>query len=108
MTICRATRSSRSIAIFVATLMLAAQVVAVAHFHRVPSRDSFNAVAQAGADSGVCPLCVLAFHASANPPSTPSIATPSVAHLSPLVAAAGILPRIVFASALTRAPPLAA
>jgi hypothetical protein len=99
--------ASRWVATFVATLMLAAQVAAVAHFHPVPSQDSFNAVAQAGTDSGLCPLCLLAFHSSANPPSTPSIATPTTTALAPLAPTASVFRRIVCACALTRAPPLA-
>jgi hypothetical protein len=100
--------ATRSVAIFTAALTLAAQLAAVAHFHPVPCRDSINAVTQLSADSGVCALCVFAFHTSAKPPATPSIATPTLTALSVLAPVAGVLHRVDSTSALTRAPPLAA
>ena len=100
--------ATRSVAIFTAALMLAGQLAAVAHFHPLPCRDRLNAVAQLSADSGSCALCLLAFHTSAKPPATPSVAAPTSTAPSPVAPVTAVFHRIDSTSALTRAPPLAA
>jgi hypothetical protein len=100
--------ATRSVAIFAAALTLAGQLAAVAHFHPAPDRDSINAVSRLSADDGACALCLLAFHTSANPRATQSVATPTMSTLSAVAPVAGVFHRIDSPSALTRAPPPAA
>jgi hypothetical protein len=95
----------RSVAVFAAVITLAGQLAAASHVHQAADPYGVNAVAQVSADGGLCALCLLAFHTSANPPATPAIGMPlSIAH--PLAAPAPVyVERINSTCAPTRAPP---
>ncbi len=100
-------RGAKSIALVAATVVLAAQFLALAHFHqRNPSRQ-FNAQTQVVADDGLCALCLLAFHAPLNPAATPSIAHPfdETRLVDSTVTALYVL--LPLSSYRTRAPPAA-
>jgi hypothetical protein len=69
-------RGAKSIALLAATVVLAAQFLALAHFHQRNASRQFNGQSQVVADDGLCALCLLAFHAPLNPAATPSIVRP--------------------------------
>jgi hypothetical protein len=98
----------RSIAIFAAAITLAGQLAAASHVHQAADPYGVNAVAQVSPDGGLCALCLLAFHTSANPPATPAVGMPlSIAR--PAAAPEPIsVPTIDSTCALTRAPPRSA
>jgi hypothetical protein len=103
----RANGAVRAIAFFAAGLVLSAQLLAGAHYHRDALTDRVNARATYTVDGGLCPVCLLAFHLPLNPPASPAIARPE-----PRVQAA---PRYSYHASwsfnlslpLTRAPPQA-
>jgi hypothetical protein len=98
---------AKSIALAAAVLILAAQLLALAHFHQGNPTRQFNAQSQVVAEDGLCALCNLAFHAPLNPATTRSIARP-YAELR-LVDSAVTSLRVSnpFSSCRTRAPPAA-
>lgn len=92
---------------FAAALILAAQLLAISHYHQADSAP-FNAHAQIVTDDGLCALCALAFHLPLNPAATPMVQRPQVD-----VRPADRAERYVIASrshslSLTRAPPTVA
>jgi hypothetical protein len=98
----------RSVAIFAAVITLAGQLAAASHVHQAADPYGVNAVAQVSADGGLCALCLLAFHTSANPPATPVIGRP-LSIPQPLFAAAPVSVQPIDSTcALTRAPPRSA
>jgi hypothetical protein len=99
---------AKSIALGAAALILAAQLLALAHFHQgnSPTRQ-FNAQAQVVADDGLCALCNLAFHAPFNSATTPSIARPHAELRLVDTASASLHVSNPFSSCQTRAPPAA-
>jgi hypothetical protein len=101
--ICRA--AMRSVAIFAAAITLAGQLAAAAHIHQAADPYGVNAVAQVSPDGGLCALCLLAFHTSANPPATPAVGMPLSTAQVPVAAAPVSVARFDSTSALTRAPP---
>jgi hypothetical protein len=98
---------AKSIALFGAVLILAAQFVAVAHFHQRNITRQFNAPTQVVADDGLCALCDLVFHAPFNPAAKPTIARPYTAIRNVVVAVANLHVSASFSSCQTRAPPVA-
>ena len=98
---------AKSIALFGAVLILAAQFLALTHFHQGAPARQFNTQTQVVADDGLCALCILAFHAPLNPATTPALERPLVE--ARLVDAALARPRDAdsHASCQTRAPPTA-
>lgn len=67
---------AKSIALFGAALILAAQFLALTHFHQGNPSRQFNAQTQAATDDGLCALCILAFHAPLNPAAMPALERP--------------------------------
>lgn len=100
-------RSAKSIALVAVTVILAAQFLALAHFHQGNPARQFNAQTRILADDGLCALCLLAFHAPLNPSAAPFISRPF--HESQLLDAAvtGLDVSLPFSSCRTRAPPVA-
>jgi len=96
---------AKSIAVAGVALILAAQLVALTHFHQRNPTRQFNAQTQLVTDDGLCALCILALHAPANPAATPSIARPyaETRLLDATIAALHI--SVPFSSCRTRAPP---
>lgn len=92
----------------VAVLVFGTQLVAIAHFHRDDPTRRINSRPAVVVDDGLCPLCLLVFHAPFNPAATPMVARPE-ASAPPLVLPSARapfpLPSPVFR---TRAPPPAA
>ena len=99
--------SAKSIALVGAALILAAQFLALAHFHQGNPTRQFNAQTQVVADDGLCALCILAFHAPLNPAATPSIARPYAELRLVDAAVASFHVSDPFSSCRTRAPPAA-
>jgi hypothetical protein len=98
---------AKSIALFGAVLILAAQFLALTHFHQGNPTRQLNAQTQVVADDGFCALCILAFHAPLNPAAMPALERP---HLAIRLSYAALArPRSADSHALsqTRAPPLA-
>lgn len=96
---------AKSIALFGAVLILAAQFLALTHFHQGNPTRQLNAQTQVVADDGLCALCILAFHAPLNPAAMPALERPHADVR--LVDAALARPRSADSHALcqTRAPP---
>jgi hypothetical protein len=96
---------AKAIALFGAVLILAAQFVAVAHFHQRNTTRQFNAQTQVVADDGLCALCDLVFHAPFNPAAKPTIARPFTGIRNVAAAVASLHVSASFSSCQTRAPP---
>jgi hypothetical protein len=71
-------RGAKPIALFGVVLILAAQFMAVTHFHQTNRTRQFNSHTQVVADDGLCALCNLAFHAPVNPATIPAFESPLV------------------------------
>jgi hypothetical protein len=100
-------RHAKSIALVGAALILAAQFLALTHFHRSNPIRQFNAQTRVVVDDGLCALCILAFHAPLNPAATPSIARPYTEIRLVDAAIARLQVSDSFSSCQTRAPPAA-
>lgn len=101
-------KRGNTVAIMGATLVLFAQLIGAIHFHEsVVSRD-WVITAEFSADNGLCPVCQLAFHSSLNSTSAPFVEPlqieSTVASTDSWIGFASF----DSASALTRAPPIAA
>src|SRR5882672_1058832 len=96
---------AKSIALFGAVLILAAQFLALTHFHRTNPTRQFNAQTQVVADDALCALCILAFHAPLNPAAPPAPARPHVEVRNVDAAVASVHVSASFSSCQTRAPP---
>lgn len=97
----------RTLGAFAAALVLAAQLLAVSHYHQSDPVRRFNAQAQILADDGLCALCTLAFHLPLNPAASPSIERPQIDARpleQPIAHVIGLRP---YSLSLTRAPPTA-
>src|SRR5216683_256653 len=68
----RTARNPR-VAIFAAILILAAQFVGVAHWHRIGSSEQISSHGELSLDSSLCAVCQLAFHSSFNPSARPAL-----------------------------------
>jgi hypothetical protein len=101
-------RLRRSIAVFGAALILAAQFVGAVHWHPPVQLAWTVASAQPSVDTGLCALCLVAFHSSLNPTSAPFIEHREIGRA--IASSDSWLGFASFdsASALTRAPPAAA
>ena len=93
------------VATIAAVLLLAAQLLALAHFHRSDGSRSFVPQTQLIADSDLCGLCNLALHAPLGMVAAPTIDRPrSAILLAPTIPVAFFKSR-PFTFFLTRAPP---
>jgi len=102
----RSNRSgAKSIALFGAILILAAQFLALTHFHQGNPTRQLNAQTQVVADDGLCALCILAFHAPLNPATMPALVRPHLAIRLSYAALARPRTADSHALSLTRAPP---
>ncbi len=98
---------AKSIALLCSVMILAAQLLALGHYHQVNPTRQFNAQSQVVADDGLCALCILAFHAPVNPATVPSIERPYAEFRQVDVAIASLPVSVTFSSCRTRAPPAA-
>jgi hypothetical protein len=73
----------RGIAAFVATILLLAQSVGVAHLHPLPSQQKYVATSAVSVD-GLCALCLVRFHSPAAFVVTPHPTAPALAELTVL------------------------
>jgi hypothetical protein len=91
-------------AIFAAALMVFIQLVAAAHYHNLPS-SRHAAQTQVSADSELCPVCLIAFHAPAASSPTPAQHAPEIEIRSVLASNSGEISEFTFESHFGRAPP---
>jgi hypothetical protein len=96
---------AKSIALVGTALIVAAQILALAHFHQGNPTRQFNAQTQVVADDGLCALCNLAFHAPLNPAAAPAIARPCAEVRLTDAPVAGHHVSNSFSPCQTRAPP---
>lgn len=74
---CRAVEGlRRSAAVLGAALLLLAQLLAAAHTHQSLLKQDLKAQTELGADSGMCAVCLLAFHLPLNPAAAAVVASP--------------------------------
>jgi hypothetical protein len=97
-----------ALALACVALIFAGQLIAVTHWHPIAQHERVNVRAELTSDGGLCAICLLAFHASANPTTTPAFAAPTLALGFTAASSAGALHSFDPASVLTRAPPHAA
>jgi hypothetical protein len=95
----------RRVALAGAALILFAQLLGAAHWHPANLDRTASASAALSADSGVCAVCLLAFHTSLNPAAAPALVHPQRAVSKAPAARVAVLSSLEFASHLTRAPP---
>ena len=91
-------------AIFAAALVVFFQLVGASHYHNLPS-SRHAAQTQLSADSELCSICLVAFHA-------PAASSPTLAQFSPevkidpvLVSDSGEISEVAFEYHFSRAPP---
>src|SRR5260221_10736530 len=104
------TRTARDprVAILAAILILGAQFIGVAHWHRVSSSAHIASQGELSLDSSLCAVCQLAFHSSFNPSARPALYHAALATRLTIwiVSDTFLSPRSV--STPTRAPPFTA
>jgi hypothetical protein len=101
-------RLRRSIAVFSAALVLVAQFVGAVHLHPASELARTVSSAQPSLDTGLCALCLVAFHSNLSPTSAPFIERHEIGRaVASIDSWHGFAP-FHSASALTRAPPAAA
>lgn len=100
--------SRKTIASTAIALLLAAQLVALAHSHNVAGRPSLAPPAQTVAAQDICGLCILILHAPLSPVSTPAINQPHLDAVPALVAETDTFASSPHSFFLTRAPPFPA
>jgi len=98
-------RAKRGMAALTAGLILFAQVLAAAHFHRFPSSREYLTKPAVSVDNGLCAVCLLRFHSPSALIASPAPEPPAPAKRV-LVRAAGEAPHRAFTSQVFgRAPP---
>src|SRR5579864_1472152 len=97
----------KSVALIAAAFVFAAQLVAVVHYHQGRFEPS-AAQAVVVPDSGLCALCILAFHSPLNPAAQPAISQPQGEIHSAESAVPNSYVSHPFPPWLTRAPPTSA
>jgi hypothetical protein len=103
----RPVRRTRLLAMSAAFLFLLVQLTVAAHTHPSALAGQSGACAQLTVDSGLCPLCLLAFHLPVSPASSLAVALPTVDTRPALTSSAQGFPSLVRTSCPTRAPPRA-
>jgi hypothetical protein len=101
----RARLLRRSIALISAAALLLGQLAASVHTHASYAGERAGAVAQLSAGDVLCPLCLLASHSRPKPSAAPTLRHPEVSSELAAYTAAGFVDSLVFARAMTRAPP---
>ena len=91
-------------AIFAAALVVFIQLVGASHYHNLPS-SRHAAQTQISADSELCPVCLIAFHAPAASSPAPAQHLPEVEIRSVLASNSGEISEFAFESHFGRAPP---
>jgi hypothetical protein len=99
--------SAKSIALFAAAVIVAAQFLALAHIHQRNPTRLLNAQSQVVADDRLCALCLLAFHAPINPAVAPAVERPYAEIRLVNAAIARLHLSASYSSCRTRAPPAA-
>ena len=97
----------KSLGAFAAALILAAQLLAVSHYHQTDPVRRFNAQAQILADDGLCALCTLAFHLPLNPAAGSSLERPHIEVRPVEQPVAHVICSRPYSLSQTRAPPAA-
>src|SRR5579863_4914204 len=96
------------VAVIAASLLIAAQFLALAHYHRSDGSRGFAPQTQIANDADLCGLCALVFHAPLSPAAAPVINRPRGAIILAPATPGGIFGSRPLALSLTRAPPSAA
>jgi len=91
-------------AIFAAALIVFVELVGASHYHNLPS-SRHAAQTQISADSELCPICLIAFHAPAA--SSPALAlfSPKIEIHSVLASDSSEISDLAFENHFGRAPP---
>ena len=93
----------RAAVVALATLLMAAQSFATAHYHQKDFRDNVSHAVQVG--DALCSLCLFHFHAPANAGAPPDVSG-SLLSLSQLTPEAkALLHALAIARVFTRGPP---
>jgi hypothetical protein len=95
----------KKVALTVAAVTFAAQLLALAHCHQAQPTERISTPAGVVADNGLCARCIVAFHLPLNPGALPAIEQPQVYKRSGNLP----LPRLIYsrvdAAFSIRAPP---
>ncbi len=98
--------AARTIAIFVAALLLVSQAIGAAHFHEGAASHDRVGVAQFSADPEFCPVCQLALHSPGSVSATATVARGPAIVETVFLAAPMRSVSLVFSPARVRAPPV--
>jgi hypothetical protein len=101
-----ARRLARALAVFGAAVILAGQLAAAIHTHQIFQTERIGSAAEIAVDSGLCPLCLLAFHSKGSLGAAPMLARPAVQLRAVPEAASSSFESFKEFSALTRGPPV--
>jgi hypothetical protein len=91
-------------AIFAAALIAFIELVAAAHYHNLPS-SRHAAQTQVSADSELCPVCLIAFHAPAAPSAAAAQHSPEFEVHRTLASNSGEISEFALECHFGRAPP---
>jgi hypothetical protein len=97
----------KKIARSAAVVILAAQLLALAHYHRTGSTPRVDSQTGIVADSSLCALCIVAFHLPLNPAASPAIEQQQVHRRSGSVPPPRVVYSSVYPAFSIRAPPRA-
>jgi hypothetical protein len=95
----------RRVALAGAALILFAQLLGAAHWHPANLDRTASASTALSADSGVCAVCLLAFHTTLSPAAAPALVHPQREVSKASAARGSALGSLELGSHLTRAPP---
>jgi hypothetical protein len=98
-------RGRRSVAAFVAAILLLAQSLGAAHFHPLPTQQKYAADAVVSAEDGLCALCLFRIHSPTVSAVTPSVTAPVLFERIDLVATESWLCSSYDSHLFGRAPP---
>ncbi len=98
----------RLLRVTAAVLLLSAQLAAAVHSHPGSLVQETGIAGQMKTETGICPLCLLAFHLPLSPASSPALADLQPEAAAAHAPAARSVPSFLRTSGLTRAPPATA
>ncbi len=98
-------RRGKWVASAAALLIVAAQLLALAHYHNTPGSPRFDPQPQTVAADDICGLCLLVFHAPLSLASTPAVERPRVETVAAFSAETHTFAAGSHSFFLTRAPP---
>jgi hypothetical protein len=97
----------KKIARSAAVVILAAQLLALAHYHRTDSTPRVDTQTGIVADASLCALCIVAFHLPLNPAASPAVEQQQVDRRSGSVPPLHIVYSSVYPAFSIRGPPRA-